>query len=315
MEVFKTLNEKSKRGIIDFRNFIASKEFNEYKSKLIKLAKIENKLKSLDEEIFGTRKPLKVGILTKSITPFCTLENNYGFFVINPDSKTITINEHLSAMYGNGCTTIVEDSIKPHTFSTEGTCFGYEEVIIALRRLKKKLDDEVKMKVADEKRKFNLKKNKAKKKKSDGLRFREYFNEEEICYKYYKELLPKSDYIRLFIEIVANYDFISYYIISYFKNGFSVKGNSNIDKIYTYFNEHLTSLNELFKYDAHISLKNESTYEGAMFALKTIESEVEAANFLAYHNPDYSTLKKEYEELRSDILKIENMHLKAFYFN
>ena len=72
---------------------------------------------------------------------------------------------------------------------------------------------------------------------------------------------------------------------------------------------------ELFKYDAHISLKNESTYEGAMFALKTIESEVEAANFLAYHNPDYSTLKKEYEELRSDILKIENMHLKAFYFN
>ena len=308
MEYFRGLEVDSKQ-----RSLALDKDFLEYRKKLTLLKKIEEKIISMDEEIYGTRGNIITGYLVKS-SGFA-FPTNYGNLVFNIEKNTITCNEHQHEAYGNGCV-LRKEGIITHTFSTKETVFENEGVIITLRRLKKKQEDIIKKMVSDERKKFNSKKNKNDKDTFFlDMNVRSVFDE-EIAYKEcYKKVYKDSEFEKFVKAVIANIDFVSYYTAAYIQKGISEK---NIDDTYSLFMFQLDTLTKIGKMPSNTNFYEElvrwcgynkgsisPNIESAKMAIKTIESEVEEASKILSSKKEYNDLRSQYETLKNEIIQME----------
>lgn len=279
MEFLKILDDYNCINVSNFRKVILNDTFDEYYKLLLELKKEENELITLDEEIFGSNAPLKVG--------YCSINNslsfkNYGEFVIYPKKGIIVINEYLNRQYGNGCI-IREEQIVKHEYSTNNTCFTNEKIIITLRRLKKQFDDEIMKKI------------------------------EKIDLYQFEKITRSSLHDRLFYAILENYDFISYFlsledIISLditkeyedFMKKLNILNKIAIMPTSTQFYHDLSMYPDHFKYSFP-----KPSLESAKFAVSTIISEVNKANEALNQHKEYEEKKKKYEDLKKLLLSKE----------
>ena len=314
MEYFETLNTN-----ISLRSAALEKDFTEYRKKLIQLKKMEEKLLKLDEEIYGVRGKIISGYLTKSPRYPVT---NYGNIVFYISNGTIICNEYQSQLLGNGCT-LREERIVPHELSAKGTIFVSDEVCITLRRLKKKFEDKVKKMVNDERRRFNsIKNNKSEDNKSFlNIGLHDWFDEKGCYRKCYLKLYKDSDFEKFVKAVITDFDFVSYYVTAYTQNRISSKGTNHIENMYDIFTEQMKTLKKIGKMPTDSEFYKElvkwcgysedsifPNVERAKFAIKTIESEVEAAEAILSSTEEYTTLRKQYEFLKNEIRNIERRH-------
>ncbi|MBR1883934.1 MAG: hypothetical protein IJ809_03190 [Clostridia bacterium] len=304
MEILKSLNEGQGRKGAGLRKCVLSDKFEEYQKKLISIKKKEEELFKLDEEIYGTNSPLKVGYLTKG--DIWHSDRNYGEFVIYPVSGKIAINRYLSDLYGNGGK-LRESSIETHEYPLSSTCFANEMVLIALRRLKKAFNDKVDMEVK-----------KIEKRNEERIKKRKPVNAFAVQEWYennYFKIAKDSLHDRLFYAILENYDFISYYL------NLEGKPIEDITGVYEEFMKILPIMKKISKMPSDseffTDLKKYSdvfsgievskpSLETAQFVVSTILSEVKKSKEALSKHEEYEKMRAEFESAKKLFLSEES---------
>ena len=284
---------------ITFRKAVMAKELPEYKRKLSQLRSLEKKLIKAETEIYGVMGKINLGLVKARYS-------EHGMIEIDPEAKQITINEHLSEQYGNGCI-LRQEQIVPHNFDIQNLNVFNDDVIITLRRLALKKENELKAEY-----KKHCKKENANFKKERPDEYSKGFRLAYILEMYLREHAnDQKEVDNFFSKLMLNIDFLSYYFAS---------EGSDIKEAYEEFSfaskvfEKFTSMpsnspfmskgKEIFRWSYFDVTSESPSLKEAKYVIDTVRREIEEANSLLT-NSDYEQMKEEYYALCQEVEALE----------
>ena len=308
---------------ITFRKAVMAKELPEYKRKLSQLRSLEKKLIKAETEIYGVMGKINLGLVKAR----CSAR---GMIEIDPEAKQITINEHLSEQYGNGCI-LRQEQIVPHNFDIQNFSVFNDDVIITLRRLALKKENELKAEYDK-----NYKKAKAKLEKGDedevltilkskprrsepSLRtalnevstvlkskpiyapewyIRENANDQKEVDSFFSKLIRNIDFLSFFfaseaLDVKAAYEEFSY-VFKAFEKFTSMPSNSPF----------ISKGKEIFRWSYFDVTSESPSLKEAKYVIDTVRREIEEANSLLT-STDYEQMKNEYYALCQEVESLE----------